>query len=236
MTPDENINPPEGHEAQPDAAGKTSTGNIPNSDRDFADLAINVSVTWEKNPMFILIWLLQSEFKIKAQNFSDLVYQRKTTGSGRKSLTQDLALLDKQIEDHIGFVKHDLMEKYGKAEAPAYYPQFGIVHRGKEYLIPEDHNQRNESLGMLKAALITHGLGGNKYGSAFWNPICEQYNNLMKQALETDSNVSSMVGNKQQMKAELKRALNALILIIKANYPDTYKNVLREWGFQKEKY
>ena len=159
MAPNENITPPEGQITQPDATGKTTTGNIPNSDRDFADLAINVSVAWEKNPLFILIWLLQSEFKIKAQNFSDLVYQRKTTGSGRKSLTQDLALLDKQIEDHIGFVKHDLMEKYGKAEAPAYYPQFGIVHRGKEYLIPEDHNQRNESLGMLKAALITHGSG-----------------------------------------------------------------------------
>ena len=236
MAPNENITPPEGQITQPDATGKTTTSNIPNSDRDFADLAINVSVAWEKNPLFILIWLLQSEFKIKAQNFSDLVYQRKTTGSGRKSLTQDLALLDKQIEEHIGFVKHDLMEKYGRTEAPVYYPQFGIVRHGKIYIIPQDHNQRNEALGMLKAALITHGLGGNKYGSAFWNPICEQYDNLMKQALETDSSVSSMVGNKQQMKAELKRALNALIFIIKANYPDTYKNVLREWGFQKEKY
>ena len=35
---------------------------------------------------------------------------------------------------------------------------------------------------------------------------------------------------------ELNKTLRALINLIKANYPDTYKAELRTWGFQKEKY
>ena len=236
MVPEENFTPPADSDPQPDVTGKSTTGNIPKADRDFADLAVNVALTWEKQSSFTLIWLLSSDFKTQAQNFSDLVYQRKTTGSGRKSLTQDFETIDKEIDDHIGFIKNDLMEKYGKAEAPAYYPQFGIVHKGSVYIIPKDHNQRNEALQMLKAALVTHGIENNKYGSTFWNPVCERFATLMLKASETDSNVSLMVGNKKQMKAALKKALNSLIFIIKANYPETYKNILREWGFQKEKY
>jgi hypothetical protein len=47
-------------------------------------------------------------------------------------------------------------------------------------------------------------------------------------------------GGRQSLTQELKRVerkiLNSLVLLIHCNYPDTYKSVLREWGFQKEKY
>ena len=58
----------------------------------------------------------------------------------------------------------------------------------------------------------------------------------MTQAQHTDSSVSNIVGDKRQLKAELRKVLNSLVLLIHCNYPDTYKSVLREWGFQKEKY
>jgi hypothetical protein len=48
--------------------------------------------------------------------------------------------------------------------------------------------------------------------------------------------VASKVGDKNILKKELKKALNAIVNIIKANYPDNYKEELRNWGFQKEKY
>ena len=32
------------------------------------------------------------------------------------------------------------------------------------------------------------------------------------------------------------KVLNALVWVLKGNFPDTYKEELRSWGFQKEKY
>lgn len=38
------------------------------------------------------------------------------------------------------------------------------------------------------------------------------------------------------MKKSLTKGLNTIIMALKANYPDTWKTELRNWGFQKEKY
>jgi hypothetical protein len=35
---------------------------------------------------------------------------------------------------------------------------------------------------------------------------------------------------------QVRKTLNALVLLIKANYPDTSAAELRQWGFKKEKY
>jgi hypothetical protein len=48
--------------------------------------------------------------------------------------------------------------------------------------------------------------------------------------------VASKVGDKNILKKDLKKGLNAVVLAIKANYPDNYKEELRNWSFQKEKY
>jgi len=213
-----------------------STGNIPNPDADFADLNIYVAQKWEDNADLMLKWITQTVYKTKAEAFSAMVKQRKTVGGGRQSLTQELKQLDAEIDRNIAYVKNSLKEKYGKTEAFAYYPQFGIEHVRQFYLLPRDRNQRKLSLELLKNALIAHGIDGQKYGSAYWNPICQRYNELMTQAQHTDSTVSNIVGDKRQLKAELRKVLNSLVLLIHCNYPDTYKSVLREWGFQKEKY
>jgi hypothetical protein len=55
-------------------------------------------------------------------------------------------------------------------------------------------------------------------------------------ASTTDGQVAIKVGDKNELKTYLKKVLNALMLVIKGNYPDTYKAELRDWGFQKEKY
>jgi len=51
-----------------------------------------------------------------------------------------------------------------------------------------------------------------------------------------DSGVSEKTGNKNVLKKVLTRGLKALVMVLKGNYPDTWKTELRNWGFQKEKY
>jgi hypothetical protein len=38
------------------------------------------------------------------------------------------------------------------------------------------------------------------------------------------------------MRTSILKTNNALIHVLKGNFPDTWKSVIREWGFQKEKY
>ena len=44
------------------------------------------------------------------------------------------------------------------------------------------------------------------------------------------------VGQKNELKEEINEFLVSLINVITGNFPKTYHEQLRRWGFQKEKY
>ncbi len=71
---------------------------------------------------------------------------------------------------------------------------------------------------------------------SFWTGIKSQYDTLIAAEQQLDEGVATKVGNKKVMATQLRVALNSIILLIKSNYPDTWKSVLREFGFQKEDY
>ncbi len=85
-------------------------------------------------------------------------------------------------------------------------------------------------------AIASNGFGNKEYGTTFWTTIKTNYDALLAQASGTDGTVATTVSNKNILKAELKKTLNAVINSLKAHYPDTYKAELRNWGLQKEKY
>ena len=63
-----------------------------------------------------------------------------------------------------------------------------------------------------------------------------RYDGLIQQARETDGNVSSKVGTLNQMRNESKKFIKCFIIVTKGNYSNTWKNELRDFGLQKEKY
>jgi hypothetical protein len=142
-------------------------------------------------------------------------------------------MLDKSIDNALVYVKGYLLDKYKKENDKSYYAAFGI-EKGARY--PRDQNSRSAALKLTIEAIAANGFGTKEFGTAFWTGIKTQYDALLTTASNTDSTVSTKVGDKNALKVELKKALNSIILVIKGNYPDTYKQELRNWGFQKEKY
>lgn len=61
-----------------------------------------------------------------------------------------------------------------------------------------------------------------------WPPIEVECKKLVAQRRKTEGEASGEVSKKNVLKS--------LINLIKAHYPETYKSVLREFGFQKEGY
>lgn len=70
----------------------------------------------------------------------------------------------------------------------------------------------------------------------FLGPYPERLCKIVKQANALDGAISVNVGGKNVLKSNLVKGINEIVNCIKANYPDTYKQELRDWGFQKEKY
>lgn len=158
------------------------------------------------------------------------------TGGGRAVVTNDLNNLNSTINKHVDYLKDYLKEKYGKENYASHFLQFGIVLKGTTYTFPANRNNRREALRQTLLALQSNELQDKTYGLAFWQQISEQYDTALSLSISTDGSMAGLVKTKNELRQNIEKTLNALIHILKGNYPDTYANVMREWGFQKEKY
>lgn len=216
-------------------ATPSSKGNVPAADADFATVVKDVATKWTASPKITLLWTTSAAFSAKATDFNTELSNRKSIGNSRPQITARLKQLDTTIDGSLTYVKNYLLEKHKEA-ATSYYPSFGIEHKTKKYIFPTDRDRRSGALALMIEGINANGLNEKEFGTAFWTAIKTEYDTLLGKATTTDGAVSNKVSSKNELKKDLKKTLNSLILIIKANYPDTYKAELRSWGLQKEKY
>lgn len=217
-------------------AKPATKGNVPAADIDFGKVATDVALAWVAKPAIALVFTTAAAFSTSATAYNAALLGRKQAGSTRPQITQALIGLDKQIDDALSYVKGYIVEKYKKAAATSYYSAFGIEYKTNKYVFPKDRNSRLVALDLMQKGLVDNAFGTKEFGTAFWTGIKTQYATLLTQASTMDGTVSTKVSSKNTLKDGLKKTMNSLILVLKGNYPDTYKAELRAWGFQKEKY
>lgn len=216
---------------------KRSKAIVTKKDLDLGTLTENVSAAWKQNTAITLIWITQAEFETKSKSYLASLDNRNVTQKDRPQITVGLKTCNQALDAGIAKIKVYLdADATSKAEAKANYAKFGIVLQGTSYKLPKDLDSRKQSLKLVLDAIKEFGYDNKPFGTAYFTPLISQYNDLLKNAADTDKNVSTIVGDKNKIKEELIKTLNSIVYVLKGNYPDTYKNVLRAWGFQKEKY
>lgn len=212
-----------------------SRRSLPVAELDILTLAKTVFTQWKKSGL-TLTWITPEKFQTYIGTFDGAYTERVNKGAARSSITKKLKELNVQINESLNYVKGYINEKYGKKNAQSYYSQFGIDHYGNSYAFSQDNDRRKQSLDMLIEALSAHDFADKMYGVNYWMPIRDLFASLLEQARDNDTLVSNKVKIKNESKTEVIKTLNALVNLLKANFPDTYKYEMREWGFQKEKY
>ncbi|MBD2723820.1 hypothetical protein [Hymenobacter armeniacus] len=222
----------------PDPSGNepTYTPNLPFGQLELATLALSAATFWQTSALGDLLWKTKAAFLTQAQAYFDSLDSADAAQDGRGPQAQRLRTLDAQIDKALGFVKGYLAEDHDGDADEAYYDEFGIRAEGRNQRLPSARPARAKALAKLVAALHAHGYDDRKYGKAFWKPIATEYADLVGQRAQTESAAAGETGQKNAQEKPLRKVLKALINLIKAHYPDTYKNVLREFGFQKEGY
>lgn len=211
-------------------------GTIPAADSDFAKVANSVSANWTANPWLTLKWTTAAAFATDVANFNATLAARQSSGGTRPQVTKALKALNEKIDSSLIHVKGYLSEKYGKDEAPSYYPAFGISYYSNTYAMQMDQSKREDALTLMLEAIENNEFQDRTYGLDYWTGVKNKYVDLVIQARALDSGISTKVGNKNELKKNIKKGLNAIINVLKGNFPDTYKQEIRSWGFQKEKY
>jgi hypothetical protein len=209
---------------------------LPLREADLVDVARTVLRKWETEQGITLKWTNQEKFKAEIDRFElSFAGRRKARGS-RSVLTEAMRGINKEINNSTQYVKNYLAAAYGKTVALAHYAAFGILRSGSIYIIPRDHDSRLASLRQLTETIATAPFAEEKYGQAYWTDILLRFEQIFSSAGSEDSEASLHVGIKRELQPLIRRTLNSLVLLIRANNPETWRDELRVWGFQKEKY
>lgn len=92
------------------------------------------------------------------------------------------------------------------------------------------------ALGLLITSIKDNNFDDKKYGLEYWTDIQSRYDALVQTTRTLDGTMFGNVGQKNELKEEINEFLVSLINVITGNFPKTYHEQLRRWGFQKEKY
>lgn len=227
--------------AKPKAA---ATRNIPEADKAFSEAFDLAVAEWGLRPQLTLEWTTQP----KALALGTLLRESLRTTSAADDIIAPhaarLAELDLMIDGSketgkLKYVKKALALQYDdENDGLPYYGEFGIEKVGSTYTLPHDRGERAEALLKLVKALgnSKHGLADGKYGKAFWKKISDEYNELQPKAAEATGTRATEVGGKNQYRDGAQAIFVALLLLIEANYPTTYKAERRKFGVLKESF
>ncbi len=210
--------------------------NLPNKDANLLAVGETVSDKWAANSFMALIWKTQPDFADDVAAFAKQLQGRNSEGGKRSQQTKDLENLDMAIEDALPFVKAYIADKFGPKDAKAHYGEFGIVHRDSGYELPADRQKRKDALRMMVDAMTANSFDTKQYGTAWWTDIKTKYDAAVAAATTGTGSISGNVSELLLLRTTLRRVLHSVLLILEANYPDTFEQVRRDWGFMKETY
>lgn len=211
-------------------------GNVPTKDADLDNVATAVATKWEAENWFIVRYMKQDDFANNAKRFNELLQQRTEAGGGTHGLSTDMHELDKEADDAIPYVKNFAFGIWGAKLAKDHYGEFGIEHHSSGYELPDDRNKQKIAFETMINALQKYNITTVPYGANWWTDYLTRYNEAMGASEGSDKTISGYVGELNQLRTSLRRTLQSVLYILEGNYPDTFEQERRVWGFLKDRY
>ncbi len=212
---------------------KRTKNSIPIRDEHVIALADRVLPHFYDSP-FTLAWMDKDLLEERYTYYSNSVRARYESGNSRSNASKDIQRLNELIEQNIKFVKNYILEEVGEDLILKEYTKFKIVKTSSKYTLPTKQEQRLFAIKIFLEAIKASPFSDRKYGTAFWQPIHDDYIRLMNETTNFAGDISMSSSERNDRRKEIQKVLTAIKYLIQAHHPDNYKEVWRSWGFLKE--
>jgi hypothetical protein len=113
------------------------------------------------------------------------------------------------------------------------FAEFGFIHEKKKYTFRTTESGFVQSILECMKACEKYQILSPEFGKPYWEIV---YNSFSSHVLNTrsatgDINESKMA--KEDVRNRMDRIFRAVALLIQAENPDNYKDVMRQWGYRK---
>ncbi|MDO7873832.1 hypothetical protein Q5H93_03740 [Hymenobacter sp. ASUV-10] len=181
-----------------------------------------------------LRWFPNAQLLTHATTHQSAIDSKSTLATGRpihtRAIEKAVAGMRQPLSELRGVIKKKFKDDY-----EAYYPTFGLVKSGPNWILPVDHDVLVKNLQTkLLPALTKYGFADDPdTGTAIWQPLLNALDTANTDASKTDASRAEAVGTSAPQDEQTTKALRALVHLVQAQFPDTWEAVLREWEWQK---
>lgn len=224
-----------GNSDEGDDDASQSVSYVPRTDFSVLILAQSMLPFWVQSG-YKLSYITTDEFENMINIYELKLASGRSVKAERTPTVDRLKQLREQMVDYVSKIKDMLSLDYGRSASIAHYPAFGIVKTQKNYSFPAGYDETKRAMEDLLKALVTYGYADHKYGLAVWQPIYDEYVSLAGKNRALTGSGSAFIGDKNVLKDQIIKVLRSVLLLLQANYPETWQNIAREWGYLRERY
>lgn len=206
---------------------------------NIAELGIASGKAWqEKYPNYKTDFIAAEDYYNKHLGFRNGIIQQQQNEGERRGITLSLKNTNAAINKAIPNLKNYLIETYGKDAAPSYFSVYGIVQTSRGLQFPTDNDARSNAMHLVIFAMSKENnpFKDRKYGLAFWETIHQEHRIAWEASKRVDGNRSILSNKLKIEKEEVLKLQSRLRAQLKVSFPDNYRSVWRDFGFQEEKY
>ena len=183
---------------------------------------------------YSLAWYPNALLLAEATAQEQALLTKSSAAVQRPALTQTKGTAVKAMSQPLTELRGLLKKKF-KDGYEAYYPQFGLIKSGKNWILPIDHDDLIIALReKLLPALLTYKFGDDAdTGTAVWTPLLAQLSAAQGTAMSTDAARSATKTNTDPQDEKIEKALRCIVHLLQAHHPDDWEQVLRSWEWRK---
>ena len=192
---------------------------------------------WGLNENFYLPYITMEEYKLKLDDFQEKAFEISANTDVTLLKTdkiKDLSLIfDKVVLSN----KLLLQLEHGKEKAKIFYNSLAISKINGTYTLPLGKTDKAEALKIMRTGMQTHGFIEGNNGLTVVSPLIDEYIELISGKYGSDGLTTTTNKNKNELKEEIETVQRSIVNVLKGFYPKTaWKQEVRVWGFQREKY
>ena len=208
----------------------------PRADLALAATWVAIGAAWKLNPDITVRRTTPAAFETAAGAHHAKLQTRLNVDDPRALLAGRLDTIRDIFGEQLEYIKAALLPIFKREGIEDAYPSFGIEQVKGTWKFPTKRLQAQDAYDKAVAGLLAQNLKAGDAGATRLGPLAAEFRAKYQQLAALDGQTSGAVGQKNLGKPYLKQTARSLRYIIRGNEPDTWEQVWREWGTQKEKF
>ena len=208
----------------------------PRADLAMAATWVAIGEAWKRNPDITVRRTTQAAFEAAAGAHHAKLQARQNVNDPRALLAGRLDAIRAVFAGQLEYIKAALLPVFKREGLEDAYPTFGIGQEDGTWKFPTKRLKAQDAYDKAVAGLRAQGLTAGDAGADRLAPLAAEFREKYGQLTQLDGQTSAAVGQKNLGKPYLKQTARSLRYIIRGNEPDSWEQVWREWGTQKEKF